>query len=174
MQVKETSAEGLKHEFEINVPAAEIEAKAERELAEMKDKVRLNGFRPGKVPTAHLKRLYGRSVMAETIEQMIRDTNAGIFTERGFKLATEPKVTMPSEEKDVEKILERQDRPDLHGGGRSGAADRAGRFQGFSLEKPVADVSRCRRRRGDQADRATRTATTRRRPMAPRPRAATA
>ena len=73
-----------------------------RKLADMKDKVKLNGFRPGKVPVAHLKRMYGRSVMAETIEQLIRDTNTGIFTERGFKLATEPKVTMPTEEKDVE------------------------------------------------------------------------
>ena len=92
MQVNETVAEGLKHEFQVSVPAAEIGAKADARLTDMKDKVRLNGFRPGKVPVAHLKKLYGRSVMAETVEQIIRDTNAGIFTERGFKLASEPKV----------------------------------------------------------------------------------
>jgi trigger factor len=141
MQVTETLAEGLKHEFQINVPAADIEAKADAKLADMKDKVKLNGFRPGKVPVAHLKRMYGRSVMAETIEQLIRDTNSGIFTERGFKLATEPKVTMPTEEKDVEAIL-------------SGKSDLTysvaievvppivlADFKSFSVEKPVADVS---------------------------------
>ncbi len=74
-------------------------------LVDLKDKVRLNGFRPGKVPVSHLKKVYGRSVMAETIDQTIRDTNSQIFTERGFRLATEPKITMPTEEKAVEDIL---------------------------------------------------------------------
>src|SRR5690554_801392 len=106
MQVKETVADGLKHEFQISVPAADIEAKVDEKLVDMKDKVRINGFRPGKVPVAHLKKLYGRSVKAETIEQLIRDTNSQVFTERGFRLATEPKVTMPTEEKEVEALLE--------------------------------------------------------------------
>src|SRR5947209_14609473 len=105
MQVTETLAEGLKHEFQISVPASDLDAKADARLIDMKDKVRLNGFRPGKVPVGHLKRLYGRSVAAETIEQLIRDTNSEIFSERGFKLATEPKVTMPTEQKAVEDIL---------------------------------------------------------------------
>ena len=105
MQVTETLAEGLKHEFQISVPASDIDAKVDARLVDLKDKVRLNGFRPGKVPVSHLKKVYGRSVMAETIEQTIRDTNTQIFTERGFRLATEPKVTMPTEEKEVEDIL---------------------------------------------------------------------
>src|SRR5437763_8921529 len=87
MQVTETLAEGLKHEFQISVPASDLDAKADARLVDMKDKVRLNGFRPGKVPVGHLKKLYGRSVMAETVEQTIRDTNTKIFTERGFRLA---------------------------------------------------------------------------------------
>ena len=141
MQVKETSAEGLKHEFEINVPATEIEAKADARLSDMKDKVKLNGFRPGKVPAAHLKRLYGRSVMAETIEEVIRETNAGIFTERGFKLATEPKVTMPSEEKDVENILSGKTDLTYTVAVEIVPAIQLADFKGFSVEKPVADVS---------------------------------
>src|SRR6201989_3307909 len=105
MQVTETLNEGLKYECKCNVPAADLDAKAGAKLVDLKDKVRLNGFRPGKVPVAHLKKIYGRSVMAGTIDQTIRDTNTQIFTERGFRLATEPKITMPTEEKDVEKIL---------------------------------------------------------------------
>ena len=96
MQVTETLSEGLKHEFQVSVPAADLDAKADAKLVDLKDKVRINGFRPGKVPVAHLKKIYGKSVMAETIDQTIRDTNTQIFTERGFRLATEPKVTMPS------------------------------------------------------------------------------
>jgi trigger factor len=141
MQVTETLNEGLKHEFKINVPASDLDAKAGAKLVDLKDKVRLNGFRPGKVPVAHLKKIYGRSVMAETIDQTIRDTNTQIFTERGFRLAAEPKVTMPTEEKEVEELL-------------SGKSDltytvaievvpqiNLADFKGFSLEKPVAEIT---------------------------------
>ena len=102
MQVTETLNEGLKHEFKISVPASDLDAKAGAKLTDMKDKVRINGFRPGKVPVAHLKKVYGRSVMAETIDQTIRDTNTQLFSERGFRLATEPKITMPTEQAEVE------------------------------------------------------------------------
>jgi trigger factor len=141
MQVTETLAEGLKHEFKISVPATDLDAKADAKLVDLKDKVRLNGFRPGKVPVAHLKKIYGRSVMAETIDQTIRDTNTQIFTDRGFRLATEPKITMPTEKKDVDELL-------------SGKTDltytvaievvpqiQLADFKSFSVEKPVVEVS---------------------------------
>ncbi len=141
MQVTETLAEGLKHEFKISVPASDIDAKVDARLVDMKDKVKLNGFRPGKVPVAHLKKMYGRSVAAETVEQLIRDTNAGIFTERGFRLATEPKVTMPTEEKEIEDIL--SGKSDLN---YSVAIEvvppiELADFKTFNVEKPVADVT---------------------------------
>ncbi len=141
MQVTETLNEGLKHEFQISVPASDLDAKAGARLVDLKDKVRLNGFRPGKVPVSHLKKIYGRSVMAETIDQTIRDTNSQIFTERGFKLATEPKITMPTEEKAVEELL-------------AGKSDltytvaievvpqiQLADFKTFKVEKPVAEVT---------------------------------
>ena len=48
MQVTETLSQGLKHEFQINVPASDLDAKADARLVDMKDKVRLNGFRPAR------------------------------------------------------------------------------------------------------------------------------
>src|SRR5450631_1921875 len=105
MQVTETLAEGLKHEFQISVPASDLDAKADVRLVELKDKVRLNGFRPGKVPVAHLKKVYGRAVMAETIEQLVRETNAKIVTDRGLKLAMDPKVTLPEDTGEVENVI---------------------------------------------------------------------
>jgi trigger factor len=106
MQVTESISDGLKREFDVKVPAAALEARVVERLGELKDRVRINGFRPGKVPLAHLKKLYGRSVMAETIETVVRETNAKIVDERGFKLAMEPRVTMPEEAAEVEKVLE--------------------------------------------------------------------
>ncbi|MBS0530300.1 MAG: trigger factor, partial [Proteobacteria bacterium] len=141
MQVNETLAEGLKHEFQISIPAAEIEAKADARLVDLKDKVKLNGFRPGKVPVSHLKKVYGRSVMAETIEQTIRDTNSQLFAERGFKLATEPKVTMPTEEKDVEDVLSGKSDLSYSVAIEIVPAIQLADFKTFTVEKPVVDVA---------------------------------
>ncbi len=141
MQVKETVAEGLKHEFQVSVPASDIDAKVDARLADMKDKVRLNGFRPGKVPVAHLKKVYGRSVAAETVEQLIRETNAQIFTERGFRLATEPKVTMPTEEKEIENILSGKTDLSYTVAIEVVPAIQLADFKSFNVEKPVADVT---------------------------------
>ena len=105
MQVTETLSEGLKREFAVVVPAAELEAKVNVRLDELKARVRINGFRPGKVPVAHLKRVYGRSAMAEVIEATVRDTNNQIVTDRGFKLAADPKVTLPEDKEAVEQLI---------------------------------------------------------------------
>lgn len=141
MQVNETVSDGLKREFQVNVPAADIEAKVDARLDDMKGKVKLNGFRPGKVPVGHLKRLYGRSVAAETVEELIRDTNSQIFTERGFRLATEPKVTMPTEQKEVEDILSGKSDLNYTVAIEVVPAIQLADFKSFTVEKPVADVS---------------------------------
>src|SRR5215472_605399 len=105
MEVTETAAAGLRREFRVVVPATDLEAKVNARLDDLKDRVQLRGFRPGKVPVAHLKRLYGKSAMAEVIEAAVREANTQIISERGLKLATEPKVVLPPEEGAVEGII---------------------------------------------------------------------
>ena len=140
MQVTETSSEGLKHEFRVVVPASDLEAKLNDRLAQLKDRVRLNGFRPGKVPVAHLKKVYGRSVMAEAIEELVRDTNTKIVSDNGFKLALEPKVSLPEDKGEIENIIAGQ--ADLS---YSVALEvvphiELADFSGIALEKLVAEV----------------------------------
>ena len=141
MQVTETLSEGLKHEFRINVPASDLDAKADARLIDLKDKVRLNGFRPGKVPVSHLKKVYGRSVMADTIDETIRDTNTQIFNERGFKLATEPKITMPTEKAEVEDLLTGKSDLNYTVAIEIVPPIQLADFKSFKVEKPVAEVS---------------------------------
>jgi len=141
MQVNETLSEGLKHEFQISIPATEIDAKVNERLVNMKDKVRINGFRPGKVPVAHLKKIYGRSVAAEALEDVIRETNQQVFNERGFRLANEPKPTMPTDQQEVERVLD--GKADLN---YSVAIEvvppiTLADFKTFKVEKPVAEVT---------------------------------
>ncbi len=141
MDVTETLSDGLKREFQVQVPAADLEARMTERLGELKDRVQLRGFRPGKVPVAHLKKIYGKAVMAETVEAVIRELNAKIVSDRGLKLAMEPKVTIPNEETEVEKII----------GGQSDLAYtlalevlpkiELADFKGIKLERQVAEVT---------------------------------
>ena len=141
MEVTETLTDGLKREFQVQVPAADLEARMAVRLGELKDRVQLRGFRPGKVPVTHLKKIYGKAVMAETVEAVIRELNAKIVSDRGLKLAMEPKVTIPNEETEVEKIM----------GGNSDLAYtlaleilpkiELADFKGLKLERQVADVA---------------------------------
>jgi trigger factor len=141
MQVQETLAEGLKREFKIVVPAAELDAKVDTRLADLKDRVQIRGFRPGKVPVTHLKKVYGRSVLAETIDATVQETNAKIVSDNGFRVASEPKVTLPTEESEVKALIE-------------GKADltytialeilpkiEIADLRGIKLEKPVTQVA---------------------------------
>src|SRR5499427_1144822 len=141
MEVTETLSDGLKREFQVQVPAADLEARVTERLGELKDRVQLRGFRPGKVPVTHLRKIYGKAVMAETIEAVIRELNAKIVSERGLKLAMEPKVTIPNEATAVEKVI----------GGQSDLAYtlalellpkiELGDFKGIKLERQVAEVT---------------------------------
>jgi len=88
------------------VPANDLDSKVNARLDELKGTVRINGFRPGKVPVGHLKRMYGRSVMAETIEATVRDANAKIVSDHNLRLAMEPQVKLPTEEDAIKAVVE--------------------------------------------------------------------
>ncbi len=107
MQVKETLSEGLKREYEVVVTAADLDQRVNAKLDEIKDRVNIAGFRPGKVPMSHLKRVYGKSVMSEVIQQAVNDSNQKIVDDGKFKLAMEPKVTLAAEdEASVKQLVE--------------------------------------------------------------------
>lgn len=108
MQVIETLAEGLKREIKVVIPAKDMEQRMNERLADVKDKVRINGFRPGKVPASHVKKMYGKSIMAELVNEIIRDKPGAILSERGEKSATQPEIVMTEDEQEAEKILSAQ------------------------------------------------------------------
>ena len=105
MQVIETLAEGLKREIKVVIPAKDMEAQMNERLEDVKGRVRINGFRPGKVPFAHLKKMYGKSVMAELVNEIVRDRPSSILSGRGEKSATQPEIGMTEDQAEAEKIL---------------------------------------------------------------------
>jgi trigger factor len=96
----------LKREYRVVVPAPELDTQVNKRLDELKGQVRLNGFRPGKIPAATLKRMYGRSVMAEAIEGAVRDANAKIVADNNLRLAMEPQVKLPTEEQAIQAVVD--------------------------------------------------------------------
>ncbi|MET0313282.1 MAG: trigger factor [Hansschlegelia sp.] len=107
MQVTQTLDEGLKREFKVVVPAADLDSRLVEQLTSLKDRVNINGFRKGKVPLAHLRKLYGRAVMAEVLEKVVSDANRKIVDDNGLKLAMQPQVKLEAaDESDEQKAVE--------------------------------------------------------------------
>lgn len=103
MQVTETTTEGLKRELSIVVPRSELASRLDRYLDDLKGRVQIRGFRPGKVPAAHLKKLYGKSAMAEIVNTVIGESTAQAIKERNEKSAMQPQIDLKDEE--AEKVL---------------------------------------------------------------------
>lgn len=103
MQVTETLAEGLKRELKVVIPASELASRLDTYLDDLKDKVKIKGFRPGKVPAAHLKRLYGRQATAEILNELLNETTRKAVEERNEKPALQPEIDLP--EGEAEAIL---------------------------------------------------------------------
>ena len=101
MQVTEITNEGLKREFAILVPRADLDAKVDGKLSEIKDKVQLKGFRPGKVPMAHMKKTFGKSVMGEIVDETINEATQATVTERNLRPAQPPRVELTAKAEDV-------------------------------------------------------------------------
>ena len=106
MQVTATNQEGLKRELKIVIAASELSAKLSTRLDELKNQVRLKGFRPGKVPVDHLRRVYGRSVMAEVVQESVTTANQQALTDRKERPAFEPDIKFPEDQAEIEQVME--------------------------------------------------------------------
>lgn len=106
MQVTETVNDGLKRNLTVVVPKQELGERFTTRLDELKDRVQIKGFRKGKVPVPHLKKMYGKSVMQEVLEQAVTDTSAKVIKDRNERPAQQPKIELVNANDDTfEKIV---------------------------------------------------------------------
>jgi trigger factor len=92
MQIVTKSAEGLARVFAVTVPAADLAERLEARIKDVAPQVSIKGFRPGKVPPAHVKRLYGKSIMAEMINDVIQEGVTKAVNDNAVRPATQPQV----------------------------------------------------------------------------------
>jgi trigger factor len=105
MQITETLNEGLKREIKVVVDKTDLAARLETRLHAAKDRAKINGFRPGKVPVSHLRKMYGKSFMAEVVNEILNETPKTILADRNEKAAMQPMVNMSEDEKEAERVL---------------------------------------------------------------------
>ena len=157
MQITETNEEGLKRTLKVVVAAGELSERFSARLDDIKDRVQLKGFRKGRVPIAHLKKLYGRSLMAEVLQETVKETSTKAISERNERPAQQPDIALPEDTETIEQVL-------------AGNADLAysmsfevlpkieiGDVSGITLERLVATVDEAAvdKAIGDLADRNT-------------------
>lgn len=106
MQVTETVNDGLKRNLTVVVPKQELGERLSIRLDELKDRVQIKGFRKGKVPAQHLKKMYGKSVMQEVLEQAVSDTSAKVIKDRNERPAQQPTIQLvDAGQETIEKIV---------------------------------------------------------------------
>ncbi len=94
MNVTETKSEGLSREFRVNIPAGELAAKLSAKIQEIQPQVQLKGFRPGKVPTAHIRKMFGRSLMGEIVQNTLEETSQKALDEKSLRPAARPSIQL--------------------------------------------------------------------------------
>ncbi len=102
MQIVEKSGEGLSRVFGVTVPASELATRLDARIAEVAPQMNVKGFRPGKVPTAHVRRLYGKALMGEVVEQALNETTQKVLEENKLRPAGQPELNPSS---DMEKVI---------------------------------------------------------------------
>jgi trigger factor len=90
MQIVEKSGEGLSRVFGVTVPVADLTQALEARIAEITPTLNIKGFRPGKVPTAHVRRLYGKALMSEVVEKTLTETTQKVLEDNKLRPAGDP------------------------------------------------------------------------------------
>jgi trigger factor len=102
MEVTQTKAEGLSRTFALKVTVKELQAKLDQRIEEVRPNMRLKGFRPGKVPAAHVRKMYGRDLMGELLDKLVNETNQKALDDASLRPAGTPRVEL---EGDIEKVV---------------------------------------------------------------------
>lgn len=92
MKVTETSTEGLKREYKVVVPAVDIDKRLNEQLMKLSHQVRMPGFRPGKTPVALLKKLHGKNLMGQVLEEAVNESSRQVIEEKKVRPALQPQI----------------------------------------------------------------------------------
>lgn len=105
MQVTETNSDGLKREIQVVLPATDLNERCNKRLEEIKDDVQIKGFRKGKVPKPHLKKVFGRRLMLEVLQEAVEESSKQALTDRDERPVAQPEISLPEDEAEIESVV---------------------------------------------------------------------
>ena len=141
VSVTESINEGLKRKLDVVIPAQDLVVRQDAKLEELKGKANIKGFRPGKVPMSHLKKVYGQSAMSEVMQEAINSTIANTLQERDEKPAMQPKVDMSEDQGIINKVINGEADLEFNVTYEVLPAIELMDFKKIKVEKPVVPIS---------------------------------
>ena len=102
LQIVEKSGEGLSRVYGVTVPAGDLAEKLDARIADLAPKMQVKGFRPGKVPAAHVRRVHGKALMSEVLQETIDESSQKVLADNNLRPAGQPELNPTS---DIEKVL---------------------------------------------------------------------
>ncbi|MEL6477596.1 MAG: trigger factor [Pseudomonadota bacterium] len=97
MQVTETKAEGLRREYTLVVSAQDLEAKTNEKLETVRADFQMKGFRKGKAPLPLLKKMFGKSVLGEVVQEAVDGAVSDHLNQAGHRPAGQPDIKITNE-----------------------------------------------------------------------------
>ncbi len=97
MQLTERRSEGLLRVYDVVVPKAELEQQLSAKIAEVQPRVNIKGFRPGKVPASHIRKVYGPSMMQDIINETVQKSTKEGLEKVNARPASEPTLDLKSD-----------------------------------------------------------------------------
>ncbi|MFN3211786.1 MAG: trigger factor [Henriciella sp.] len=95
--------DGLSRTYKVNVPKADLQKRFDERIEEIRPQMNLKGFRPGKVPASHVRKMFGKDIMGEVVQALVQETSQKTIEDADVRPAGQPEMKMES---DMEKVLE--------------------------------------------------------------------
>lgn len=133
MQVSVETTSGLERRLTVGVPSEQVESAINERLQRTARTIRLDGFRPGKVPFKVVKQRFGEGVRQEVVGELIGNTFYEAVAREALKPAGRPSIEPTSNEsgKDLEYVATFEVYPEIS------LADPAQ----VSIARPAAEVT---------------------------------
>jgi trigger factor len=100
MQVSVESGEGLVKRLLVNLPADKVNELVEAKLKEAARTVRMDGFRPGKVPMRVVKQRYGQQIRQDVYGELIQSSFYEAATQENLRPVGEPSIELREDDAD--------------------------------------------------------------------------
>lgn len=96
MQVSVETTTGLGRRMKVQIPAEQVDQQVQSKLQQLSHSVRLDGFRPGKVPMSVVSKRYGTQVREETANELIASSYEEALQQQALTPAGEPNIEQTS------------------------------------------------------------------------------